>query len=100
MDSKLEEETSVIKVLIFEGVKPCQNFQTLQKFFFWVLQFRDGRISVRDMPWPGRLSEAVSPTVVAYVAVFINKDSRMTLQEVAIKLSICKASAYQILHEK
>ena len=59
MDSKLEEEKSVIKFLLFEGVKPCHILQRLQSFFLfvlfskvclsiltvysWVLQFRDGR---------------------------------------------------------
>ena len=33
MDSKLEEQRSVIKSLLFEGEKPCHSFQKLQKGF-------------------------------------------------------------------
>ena len=33
MDSKLEEQRSVIKFLLYEGEKPCHIFQKLQKSF-------------------------------------------------------------------
>ena len=38
--------------------------------------------------------------MVANVEVFVNKDCRVTLQEVANQLSVGKASAHQILHKK
>ena len=41
---------------------------------------REGRTSVRDKPRLGRPAEAVTPT---NVEVFVNKDQRVTLQEVA-----------------
>ena len=46
-----------------------------------------------------RPAEAVIPTMVANVEAFVNKDRRVTLEEVANKLSIGKASAHKILHE-
>ena len=55
---------------------------------------------VRDKPRPGRPGEAVTTTMVVNVKVSANKDHRVTLQKVANQLSISKASAYQILHEK
>ena len=47
-----------------------------------------------------RPTEAVTPKMVANVEVFVNKDHRVTLQEVANQFSIGKALAHQILHEK
>ena len=38
--------------------------------------------------------------MVVNVEVFVNKDHRVTLQEVAYQFSIGKESAHQILHEK
>ena len=55
---------------------------------------------MRDKPSPGRSTEAVTLAMVANVEVLFNKDRRVTLQEVANQLSISKASAHQILHEK
>ena len=45
-------------------------------------------------------AEAVTPTMVANVEVFVNKDCRVTLQEVASQFSIGKALVHQILHEE
>ena len=53
-----------------------------------------------DKPRPGRPTEAVTPTMVANVEVFVNKDRRVTLQEIANQFSIGKVLAHQILHEK
>ena len=85
MDSKLEEQISVIQFL-----QPCHIFQSLQKsfskacissstFYSWVSQFREGRTSMRDKPRPGRPAETVTPSVVANVEVFVNKDGRVAL---------------------
>ena len=54
---------------------------------------------MRDKPRPGRPAEAVTPTMVANVEVFVNKDHRVTLEEVVYQFSIGKALAYQILHK-
>ena len=35
LDSKLEKQRSVIKVLLLEDDKPCHIFQRLQKSFFF-----------------------------------------------------------------
>ena len=72
MESTLEEQRSVIKILLLEGEKPCHIFQRLQKsfskgciprsiFYSWVSRFREGRTSTRDQPRPGRPTEAVRP---------------------------------------
>ena len=55
---------------------------------------------MRDKPRPGRPTEAVTPTVMANVEVFVNKGCRVTLLTVANQFSILKATADQILHEK
>ena len=49
---------------------------------------------------PGRPAEAVTPRLKTNFEVFVNKDCRVTLQEVAYQFSFGKASAHQILHEK
>ena len=75
MDSKLEKQRSVIKLLLLEGQKPCDIFQSLQKSFFkacisrstcysWVSQFRERRTSMRDKPRPGRSSSFVCVEVL------------------------------------
>ena len=55
---------------------------------------------MRDKPRPGRPTKAMTLTMMANVKVFVNKDCRVTLQEVANQFSIGKASAHQILHKK
>ena len=42
----------------------------------------------------------MTPTIVANVEVFVNKDRRVTVQVVAHQFSIGKALAHQILHQK
>ena len=51
---------------------------------------------MRDKPRPGRPSKAVTPTVVANVEVFVNKYSRVMLQEVANQFSIWIASLHHL----
>ena len=46
------------------------------------------------------MKDEPSPVRPATVEVSVNKDSRLTLHEVANQVSIGKASAHQILHDK
>ena len=82
-------------------------FQMLQKssskicisrstFYSLVSQFVEDSTSVRDKPRSGRPAEAVTPTMVTNVQGFVNKDSRMPLQEEAYQFSIGKASTRKI----
>ena len=93
--TKLEEQRSVD--LLLENEKPCHILQRLQKtfsearisrstFYSWVSQFRERRTSVWDKPRPRRLDEAVTPTLVANVEMFVNKDRRVTLQLFSLTL--------------
>ena len=59
----------------------------------------EDRKSVSDKPRLGRPTEAATPTMVANVEGFVNKDRRVTLQEVAKQFRISKASAHEILHK-
>ena len=45
---------------------------------------------MRDKPRPGRPAEAMTPTMMANVVFFDNKDRRVTLQEAAYNLSPIK----------
>ena len=67
-------------------------------FCSW-LKFIEGRTSVRNKPRPGRPTEAVTPTTLANLDIYVNKDHSTTLKEVANQFSICKVST-QILNEK
>ena len=49
---------------------------------------------MRDKPRPGRPAETVNPTLVANVEVFVNKDRRVTLQNIADQFSTGKASVH------
>lgn len=44
----------------------------------------------------GPLTEAVTPTLAANVEAFANKDQQVTLEEVANKFSISKASVHMV----
>ena len=81
----LEEQRSVIKFLLLEGEKPSHIFERLQKsfskacisrstFYCWVSQFRSRQDKCEGQASTGRPAEAVTPTMVANVEVFINKD--------------------------
>ena len=50
---------------------------------------------MRDKSRPGTPAEAVIPTMVANVEVFVNKNYRLTLQDVANQFCIGKASTIQ-----
>ena len=49
---------------------------------------------MRDMPWPGRPAEPLTPTMVANFEVFVNIDRKVTLQEIAYQFIIGKASTF------
>ena len=55
---------------------------------------------MKDKHRPGRPAEAVTPTIVVNVEVFVHKDCRVKLQEVADQFSISKVSGHQILQKK
>ena len=104
MELELEEQRSVVKFLLLEGKKPCHIFQRLQKsfskacvyrptFYSWDSQFREGRTCVRDKPWPARPAESMTPTMVANIEVLVNKDRRVTLQEVANQFNSTRKAA-------
>ena len=110
MDYKLVEQRSVIKLLLegknlaifFKGCrkvfsKACLSHST---FYSWISQFREDRTRLRDKPRPGQPAKAMTPEMVANDEVFVNKDCRVTLQDVVNQFSICKVLAHQILYEK
>ena len=55
---------------------------------------------VRDKPRPGRPAEAVTPTIVANIRNFINKDRRVTLQEIAITYHCNIGKAWNFTRKK
>ena len=82
--TKLEEQRSLIKFLLLEGEKLRHIFQRLQTsfskacisfstFYSWVSQLREDMTSMREKLRPGRLVEAMTPTMVGNVEAFVNK---------------------------
>ena len=47
----------------------------------------DDRTCARDKPRLGRFAETVTPTMVENIKVYVNKDRRVTLQEVGNQFS-------------
>ena len=71
IDLKLEEQRSIIKLLLLDGEKPCHILKGCRIFF-------------------------VKPVYTAPPTLFIvNKDRRVTLLDVANQFSIDKTSAHQ-----
>ena len=78
-------------------------------FYSCITQFMESRTTVRDKPKPGgplswgwgegvgeRPAKAVTPIMVANVEVSVNKDRRVTLQEVVNQFSISRVSVHPI----
>ena len=79
---------------IAESIFKAKSMQSCSALQSWVSQFREGKTSMRDKPRPERPAEAVTPTMMASVEVFV------TLQEVANHFRIGKVLVHQILHKK
>ena len=66
--------------------KACREVFLKPAYPIQLSQFREGRTGIRDKP--GRLAEAVTPSIVVNVEVFVNKDRRVTLLESANQFNI------------
>ena len=98
---KLEEQRSIIKLWQLEGENLATFFIGCRNIFLKLVY--PGQLFIAGLhslgrarkALAGRPAKAVTPTMLVNVEVFINKDNRLTLLEVANQLSIGKAPTYK-----
>ena len=63
----------------------------------WVRRFNDGRESIENDPWVGRLVSVLTEKNVATVKMLIEEDGRYTVQEIEELSGIHSSSVLKIL---
>jgi hypothetical protein len=105
-----EEQLSVIRFILGEGVKPFEihwrmDVQygdaclSLQKVYEWSGKFLNRVSSVIDSPRPGQAHRVVTPEVIAAVEVIVRKNRRVTVHEISPHLDMSNGSAHHIVHD-
>ena len=65
--------------------------------YIWMNHFRFGRVTVTDMPRPGRPKYATDEFSVEAVRAMVMRDIQFTVQFIGETLKICPTSVYSII---
>ena len=104
------EQRSVIKFLVAEGYKPVEIRRRMstvygatcfgrKNIYKWAKLFEEGRSSVEDKDRPRRPTKVRSPKVIESVNDLIQSERRVTVNDIARRLSLCVRTAHKIVHD-
>lgn len=105
-----EEQRSVIRFLISEGVKPLEIHRrmkvkygdaclSVQQVYEWSRKFQNGVTSVTDCSRPGQAHRVVTPESIATVERLVQGNRRLTVDDIATHLDISHGSAHHIISD-
>ena len=111
MDGKISEQRVYCKIRAQLGFPPTEIHADLQKVYGngaflyatvckWVRCFNDGRESIENDPWVGRLVSVLTEKNVATVKTLIEEDAHYTVQEIEELRGIHSSSVSRILRER
>lgn len=94
-----------------QGKLATESYEILHKVFpdqcpskatvcNWFSEFKRGKTTLEDDPRPGRPVTAVTQENVDAVEKILDRDSRITIREIALVVGIPSGSVFTILHEK
>lgn len=106
-----EEQRAYIKIEFFKGTSGSDIFKTLQEVcqdqalsraavFRWVASFKEGRTDVKNKHSPGRPVEATNDDNVEKIRDLLDKDRRITCEEIAKEIGISHGSVHNVLTVK
>ena len=110
MDGKMSEQRVYCKIRAQLGFLPTEIHADLQKVYGngalkyatvrkWVRHFNDGRESIENDPWVGRLVSVLTEKNVASVKTLSEEDACYTMQEIEELSGIHSSSVLKILRE-
>ena len=102
------DKRSTIKYLLKNGFSPQQIHDEMKNtlgedapskatIYNWKNHFRFGRVTVRDMPRPGRPKYATDEFSVEAVRAMVMRDRRFTMRFIGETLKMCLTSVYSII---
>jgi hypothetical protein len=105
-----EEQRSVIRFLISEGVKPTEVHRRMkvqygdaclsqQQVYEWNRKFRNGVTSVAHAPRPGQAHRVVTPESIAAVEALVMENRRVSVDEIAEILNMSHGSTHHVIHD-
>ena len=111
MDGKISEQRIYCKIRAQLGFPPTEIHADLQKVYGngalryatvckWVRRFNDGRESIENDPWVGRLVSVLTEKNVATVKTLIEEDARYSVQEIEELTGIHSSSVLKIVRER
>ena len=111
MDGKISEQRVYCKIRAQLGFPPTEIHANLQNVYGngalkyatvckWVSCFNDGRESIENDLWVGRLVSVLTEKNVATVKTLIEEDARYTVQEIEELSGIHLSSVLKILRER
>ena len=72
---------------------------SLQKVYQWTGKFMNGISSVTNCPQPGQAHSVVTPEGIAVVEDIVKENGRITADETAAHLEMCRGSAHRIVRD-
>ena len=104
------EQHSVIRFLLSEGVKPIEIHRrmevqygdaclSLQQVYEWSSKFLNDVSSVTDSPRPGQAHRIIIPEAIVAVEAIVKENRRVTVHEIAAHLDMSHGSVHQIVHD-
>ena len=102
------DKRSTIKYLLKKGLSPKEihneikstlgvDSQSKATIYNLVNHFRFGRVTVRDMPRPGKPKYATDEFSVKAVSAMVMRERRFTVQFIGETLKMCPTSVYSII---
>lgn len=106
-----EEQRSVIRFLVAEGVKPSEIHERMLKvygnhclhrsnIYKWVEQFKSGRANVSDEQRRGRPVEVSTPSLESRIDALIRANRRITVEMIAEEVSVSVGTVHKIIQNK
>lgn len=106
-----EEQRSVIRFLLSEGVKPAEIYSRMLKqygekclsrgyMFKWIKQFHLDRISVTDLHRFGRSVEVSTDALQNCINDLIRDDRRIKIATIAELCNVSVGTVHSIIHDK
>ncbi|GBN03684.1 hypothetical protein AVEN_201931-1 [Araneus ventricosus] len=111
VDSSRSAQRAVIQFVCAEGGHASQIYRRMKEMygkqcvalctiFRWCQRYEAGRVNIKDLPRPGQAHVVTNSAAVSAVDELIRQNHRTTTREIAVELSISKATVHRIIQKK
>ncbi|GBN03566.1 hypothetical protein AVEN_181145-1 [Araneus ventricosus] len=111
MDSSRSAQRAVIQFLRVAGEHASQIYRRMKEvfghhclarctIFQWCQRYEAGCINIKDLPRPGQAHVLSNSATISAVDELIRQNRQINTREIAVELSISKATVHHIIHKQ